>query len=338
MGTNIVLRWASAVGTSEGDLGVRYVNTSGTPIVSCVRRDLGNEFNGQIVSDVYTLTFSGTTCRISAALGAKNPWHNPTTGVTIVKDGVTENNLVIPGLTIVFSSGTGDTNSAKVTVGAYMTAGGIVTNAFNFGITANNGERAAFRVAAKNIGDRVGANASIRRLPGLYYTGSISTTHIARIGPHSSTARDQLATAGAKSMTFANWVLAGSYYTANVYIGGILCISSAIFDGSTVYEYGSGNGYSNANDGLRGLQIVFANTSVSPVGSTVVITVADGWQWVELAPDISGTAGNYQASELVLGDIDVSGVAYIWVGWSVPLGTARGSIKLWIPRVACMEV
>lgn len=340
MAVDIALRWASAAASSEGDLDERFVNVSGTPIFSCVKRDLGSEYNGQLIADVYTLTFggSGTTCYVSAALGDKNPWHNPTTGVSITADSATEHTNVIPGLVIVFSSGTGDTNSAKVTIGAYMTSGGVVTDALNFGIVANNGELESFRAAAKNVGDRDAANVFVRRLPGLYYYGDIAETHIVRIGPHSDSARDQLATANSHTITFSGWTLVGSYYTSNVYVDGTLCIASAIFDGETVYEYGSGNGYSDANDKLRGLQIIFADTDVSPVSDSVTLVVAGGWSWVQLAPDIGGTAGSFQPTELELGEVASGDTVYFWIGWAVPEGTARGAIKLWTPRIACMEV
>lgn len=343
MGADIILRWASEAGAATGNLDLRYVNTSGTPLVSCVKRDLGEgsydgQFNGQLVADVYTLTFSGTTCYVNAALGDANPWHNPTTGVAIVKDGATANSLVIGGLTMVFSAGTGDTDEAVVAVGAYLNASGVDTNALNFGIQPNDGVVYSFKAAVRNIGDRTAAGVTVYPLPAAYYTGAISTTHITRLGPHSDPARAALATAGSLSMTFDSWTDQGSYYTANVNIGGSLCIATAKFDGETIYEYGSGNGYVDATDRMKGLQVVFALTDVTPVGSTVTVVIRDGWTWAMLAEDISGIAGTYQNAEVELGDLAAGETAYLWMGWQIPEGQARGNIRLWTPRVTYMEV
>ena len=343
MGANLDLRWTSAAGSAIGSLGVRHANTSGTPIVSCVRRDLGEgsysaQFNGQYVADVYTLTFSGTTVYVNAALGDANPYHNPTTGVTIVKDDATPNDLVIGGLRIVFSSGTGDTDEAVVAVGAYLTAGGVATSALNFGAQKNDGEVYAFQATVVNSGDRTAANAVLLPLPGSYYTGAIAETHIARIGPHSDDDRAALAPAGSLAMTFDTWTNQGAYYTANINIGGSLCIATAKFDGETIYEYGSGNGYVDATDRMKGLQVVFALVSASPVGETVAIVTASGWAWAMIAESVGSSPGSYQNTSLELGDIAASESIDVWIGWQVPEGQARGSLRLWTPRIRYLEV
>jgi len=344
MGADVVLRWA-ADDSATGSLDVRWVNTSGTPLVSCVRRDLSESgypldggYNGQTVADVYTLTFSGTTCYVNADLGDANPWHNPTTGVTIVKDGSTPNDLVVPGLRLVFSAGTGDTDEAVVSVGAYLSAGGVDTSALNFGIQANDGVLVSFRAVLHNIGSSMAADLRVYPLPGAYYTGDIATTHIVRLGPHSDPDRAVLATAASKSMTFDTWTNQGSYYTANVNIGGSLCIATAKFDGETVYEHGSGNGYVDATDRLAGLQVVFAKVTADPTSDTVTVVIRDGWSWARVANDTNGSAGTFQNSELLLGDLAAGATVHLWLGWQVPEGQARGAVRLWVPRVTYMEV
>jgi hypothetical protein len=344
MGADVVLRWA-ADDSATGSLDVRYVNTSGTPLVSCVRRDLAESgyaydgaYNGAVVADVYTLTFSGTTCYVNAALGTANPYHNPTTGVTIVKDGSSPNDLVVPGLRLVFSSGTGDTDTAVVSVGAYLSVGGVATKALNFGIQRNDGELVSFRAVVHNVGSSMAADVRLVPLPGSYYTGDLADTHVVRLAGHTDPDRARLAAAGSLTLTFDTWTNQGSYYTANVNVGGGLCIATAKFDGETVYEYGSGNGYVDASDYLKGLQVVFAKTTTDPTSDTLAVVVRDGWEWAMVAADTNGNAGTYQNTELSLGDLAAGATTHCWLGWLVPEGQARGAVRLWVPRLAYMEV
>jgi hypothetical protein len=343
MAATLDLRWASQAGAATGTLGVRYYNSSGSPIDSCDRRDLGEgdydaQYNGQLVADVYTLAFtSGPQVTVTADLGAKNPYHN-TTPVSITADGATVHRDIIPGLDLVFNSGTASGNSAVVTVGAYLSTGGVDTNALNAGIVPNNGVRTAFRAAIVNTGSDTAASVQVVPVPAGYYTGSDAQTHIARLGPHSDYARAQLATAGSLAMTFDTWTNAGSYYTANVNIGGAICIATAKFDGETIYEYGSANGYIDSSDYMEGLQVVFSKVTADPTANTITITVADGWSWVTVAPDTAGSAGAFQAGPITLGDIAASGTEYCWFGITIPEGQARGAIRLWTPRVLFSEI
>jgi hypothetical protein len=343
MAVDLDIRWATQAGSATGSLGLRYYNSSGTPVQSCTRRDLGEgtysaQYNGQFVADVYVLDFTtGPNVTVTADLGSKNPYHN-LTPVSITADGATVHADIIGGVDLVFSSGTANGNQAIVTVGAYLSAGGVDTNALNFGILPNNDERVEIRAAVVNTGTDTAADVTVTPVPASYYTGTDAESIIARLGPHSTDSRAQLATATAHSMTFDTWTNQGSYYSANVNIGGSLCIATAKFDGETIYEYGSGNGYVDSSDYLKGLQVVFAKTSTSPVGKTLTVTVRDGWSWVEVAPDVAGSAGAWQSGPISLGDIAASGTTYCWFGMTIPEGQARGAIRLWTPRVRFSEI
>jgi hypothetical protein len=344
MAATLDIRWAAQAGSAVGSLGPRFYNVSGTPIASIARRDLGEgsyelgAYNGQLVADVYTLNFTtGPQVAVTADLGSKNPWHN-LTPVSIVANGSTVHYNVVPGLGIVFSSGTANGNQAVITVGAYLSAGGVDTNALNFGVTKNDGQAHTLRFAVVNTGSDTAGTVQLSALPAGYYSGTNAATTVCRIGPHSSDTRAKLAVVTSYGITFANWQSAGSYYTADVYVGGQLCIATAKFDGETIYEWGSGNGYVDASDLLKGWQIVFAKTSTSPVGNTITFVSAAGWAYVTTASDQSGAAVAYTAGPLTLGDIASGGTKYGWVAMTLPEGLARGAIRLWTPRFRFTEI
>ena len=344
MATTLDLRLATQAGSPVGSLGLRSANISGTPITSCVRRDLGEgtytlgQFNGQFVSDVYTLNFTtGPLVAVIADLGSKNPWHNATP-VAITADGVTVHSNLIGGVDLVFSAGTANGNQAVVTVGAYLSAGGVDTEALNFGITKNDSMRESIRVAVVNTGSDAAADVRLYVLPGGYYYGTDASAIICRLGPHSDESRAQMAQVASYSISYANWQNAGSYYTADVSVGGQLCIATAKFDGQTPYEYGSGNGYVDASDRLKGWQVVFAKTSTTPVGKTTTFISAQGWQWASVAADVGGAALSFSTGPVLLGSIAPSATVYAWVALTIPEGTAKGAIKLWTPRLRFMGI
>jgi hypothetical protein len=346
MAAELILRWADDKASAVGNLGLRFVNTSGTPIISCARRDLTESgydyeggFNGALIADTYSLTFNadGTLCYVAAGEGVKNPYHTPA-GIAIVDDGSTPHDAVLPGLRLVFFNGITVTNTAIVTIGAYTTAAGATTRAINFGPVKNDAEVASIKATVINIGVDQAVKCSIRPTPALYYTGTNAMTHIARLGPHSSSGRDQLAPASGLSMTFDTWTNAGPYYTANVKIGGALAIATAKFDGETIYEYGGGIGYVDAADRLKGLQVVFALTAVDPTANAIAIIVRDGWTWARLSLDVSGSPGEMQNAAVALPDLAAGESVDVWLGVAVPLGQARGAIRMWTPKIVYEEV
>lgn len=344
MAATLDLRWASQAGSAVGSLGPRLANISGTPILSCARRDLGEgtytlgQFNGQLVGDVYTLNVTtGPHVAVLADLGSKNPWHNATP-VDIVADGVTVHSNLIGGLDIVFSAGAVNGNSAVVTVGAYLSAGGVDTEALNFGVTPNDDARQTFRAAVVNTGSDTCGDVQLSVLPGGYYYGTDSASIICRIGPHSDDGRARMAQVASYAITYANWQNAGSYYTADVYVGAQLCIATAKFDGATVYEWGSANGYVDADDRLRGWQVVFAKITATPVGKTTTFISAQGWSWAQVAADVGGAANAYSTGPVLLGDIAPAATVYVWCAVTIPEGTAKGAIKLWTPRLRFMGI
>lgn len=344
MGAELDLRWASQASSSVGSLGVRFYNSSGTPVVSADRRDLGEgsyvlgQYNGQLIADTYTLDFTtGPQVAVTAGMGSKNPWHNATP-VSITADDATVHYGIIPGLGLVFSSGTANGNQAIVTVGAYLSSGGVDTNALNFGTLYNDGERTAFRAAVVNSGDATAGTVQLIPLPAGYYYGTDAESIICRVGPHSSDTRAKMAQVTSYTITFDTWTNQGSYYTANVNVGGSLCIATAKFDGETVYEYGSGNGYVDATDRLKGWQIVFAKTSTDPTAKTLTFVSAEGWTYATVAEDSDGAAISFGAGPLNLGDIDPTDAVYCWLATTLPEGLSKGAMRLWTPRFRFTEI
>lgn len=327
---DIEYRYPAASGSATGNLRFRFENTSGTPIVSAVALD-----NGQGVAGVYSLTFNSPadTVDVVADDGSKNPNH--ATGVAIVADDVTVNYGVILGVGIVVSSTFGDGNTAKVSIGAYMTAAGATTDQLNSGIVESGEEDPdEIKIAAVNTGDRDAADCEVAPLPGFYWTPAAARAFVLRIDNHSLEAREALAQTGTKTITFANW--AAGPKTADVYVGGSLCIASAIFDGSTRYEYGAGNGYVDATDLLKGLSIVFQDQSSDPTSTTITLKIdGDSYAWAEVAPDVSGQAGTWSPDPITLtesgegvGIITQGGESLFWYRWSPPASAVVGDLRL----------
>lgn len=324
MSANIVFRDASAPSDPDASLGLRYENTVSTPLSAVTL--LGN---GEEVAGVYTLVFTNNAGVISVDVTAEDP-KNPYagTGKPFTDDGVTENKDVIPGLSIV-GSGTIDTgHTAVVSIGALMATDGSTTARFNAGIIDAGSTTTGFRVAAVNVGSEDAALATVRALPGFWWTPSSAGDFVKEIAPHTDSVREVLAAPGTYTITFQNWTdgtgAKAGYKIADIYVNGSLCVAGAMFDGTTRYQYGQAD-YVDASDLLAGLSIVLQNTTADPTAQTITLIVTDSDQWVEFADDNSGSPGTYGAGPLTItepgqpsGVVTVSGTAYFWVRYSLP--------------------
>jgi hypothetical protein len=337
MSASLILRNAADVGNPVGNLNLRYVNVVNTPIVSATFMDSGAE-----VADVYVLTFTvsgGVSCVLSG-LNAKNPQYNRTvTG--LVADGSTPNTDLVRGVSIVLSASLATGWQAKLSIGAKMDGSGNVTQILDLDVVQAGTNTAGARVAAENIGDAPAQNCAAYALPGLTYSGTGYDTIIKKIAPHSETARHKMASTGTLVLTFANWATGGGgKKIADVKVGGVTCITGAIFDGTTVYQYGSGNGYNDSTDLLAGLQLILANTTVDPTGMTITVVVSADYTWWQFAPDSSGSPGTYANQDLTLteagqttGTILAGGAAFFWVRAAVPSAAAAGAMRMELPRL-----
>jgi len=334
MAVDLVFRYPAAAGTAVGNLDLRFVNLSGTPIVSATL-----DGTNQGIPDQYDLTFNvngGVTVDVVCASSPKNPYE--TTGVAVTADGVTPNYGIVPEAAIVVSALVADQDQARVTMGAYMTALAAVTDILNMGIVEANSISTEQRIAAVNTGADDAAETDIIALPGLYWTPSSARSIVQEIDNHSSESRQRLATSGTKTITFANWgddPGGSGKKKADVYVGGQLCIESALFDGETRYEYGV-TGYVNASDLLRGLSIILRDTTTDPTAITISLIVdALSYQWLELAPDLSGAAGDWTSDAVTLtedgqnaGIVRAGQLAHFWSRWNLPASASLGAIRL----------
>lgn len=343
MSVDLTFRYGPAAGTAQGNLRLQTYNVSGTPLVSGTFGAAGQE-----IADTYDLTFTsagGVTVDVDCGSPLKNP--NQATGVAVVADGVTVNWNVILGVGLVISAGVATGNEARVTVGAYMTAGGLVTDVLNVGTTEGGSSSPSVQIAAVVAGASDASEVSVRPLPGFYFTPYNARSFVALIDNHSSVGREVLAPSGTLTITFTNWGDAGGgKKKADVMVGGQLAILGAIFDNATRYEYGSGNGYVDATDRLRGLALVLVDTTADPTAMTVSLVVdGDHAAYAELAEDLSGAPGTFASAPLTLtesgqgaGIITSGAAAYFWFRWNLPAAATRGAMRLWSLRARGMEV
>jgi hypothetical protein len=329
---DIELRYPAASGSAIGNLSFRFENLTGSPIASATHLD-----NGQGIGGSYTLTFNvngGVTVDVVAQDGSKNPNH--ATGLSVTADDVTVNYGIILGVGIVVASTVADGNQSRVSLGAYMDGGGSVTRMLNSGIVESGVEDPSeIEIAAVNIGSRDGAECVAIALPGFYFTPAGARTFILQIDNHTSPSREKLANSGTYTITYQNWD--GPSKTADVYVNGGLAIASAIFDGTTRYQYGAGNGYVDGNDRLRGLSIVFQNQSSDPTSETHTLIVdGDSFEWNELAQDGGGAPGETWTTDGITltesgegtGIITSSGEVPFWSRWSPPDSASLGNLRL----------
>ena len=332
MSADLVLRDAAGPMDPNSNLQIRVENTINTPVVSAVYTG-----DGRAIADDYTLDFTvsgSVTATVSCGSGDKNPYQD-LTGKLVVADGSTEVTELIPGVTLVLDASVATGWQAKISLGDLMDTSGGTTSRLVFGVTEVGTESTARRLAVTNVGSDSAQESVIDALPGSWYEGSVE--FIKSILNHSAPAREKLAVPGDYTITFQNWADGtGSnlgYKTADVLVNGSVAIATAVFDGSTVYEYGSSNGYDDSADLLKGLQLVLAQTTDDPSSASVTLHVMRGYDWVEFADDVSGSPGTYAQGPLTLtesgqisGAITAGGIAYAWVKLVMPSSAAVGPI------------
>jgi len=337
----------SHLADAKGRLTWRHVNILNAPVVSSTWLA-----NGAAVADVYELVFnksgSVVSCTVTALIhGAKNP-HQNLSGIVVTADGSTVNNVVVPGVGLVFSAATDTGWKARISVGNFLNDDGSYERFFGYGIVEEGATSTSQRVAVRNIGADDAANTAVYSCPGLHWSGTNATQIVKRIGPHTNVARHKLATPGTYSITFADFKddPGGSgKKICDVIVNGNLAINDALMDGATVYQYGVA-GYDDASDRLRGLHIVLQDTTLNPVGITVTLVVASsGYTYVQFAADAGGSPGPYAYQDLTLtesgkptGTITSGGAAFFWHRLAPPEGAGPGAIRAAIPRIRCLSI
>ncbi len=321
MSSDLVLRATVDDTSADGDLDIRFENTTGTPIVSAALTGDGTDHPGQYV---LTFTNSGGVTVAIAAETTKNPY-NGVASVSITADGVTVNEAGLP-CALVVSAGVLTNHEATITIGDRLDGSAVITDYLNAGVTLAGASQAGVRVSAVNVGADDGAACKIVPCPGFHVTGTGCDTYVHTLDNHTSESREQLALPGDFAMTYVDWASA-SPCTADIYIDGDLAIAGAKFDGTTRYQHGSANGYSDANDKLLGLSIIFANVGSDPSALTHTIKVRNGYSWVQYASDSSGSPGTWGTAGASLtltesgepsGTITSGGKVIFWARVTVP--------------------
>lgn len=322
MSAELMLRDPDNATSPDGDLLFRFENTVNTPIISIAWRG-----NGQAVAGTYLLEFTknGSVSVDVTGQGqgstSRNPWADRT-GLPVVADDATENEDLVPGLGIVVDSSTDTAWEAKITISNILSGAAAETEVLEFEVVTAGGVSSGRRIACRNIGSEISQGTTMYALPGFYYDGSGAEEFIEKLVNHSSTARHKLAPKATFVITFADWKLDGGTgkYTADVYVGANKAVEDAQFDGLTQYEYGVAE-YDDGNDYLTGLGIILPDTTNDPTSSAITVKVREGWQWVEFAPDVSGSPGTYATGDEVLGDIDPADHEFFWTRVNVPGAT-----------------
>lgn len=330
MSSEIIFRDAASPADPDANLLMRFENTVNTPFVDVEYLDDGEAF-----CDFYTVAATSGSAVDVTSEDTKNEVVG--TGISVTADGSTWNYGVIPGCRIKFSVSLANGWTGVIGIGCLVSSGGALTDRFNVGIVQAGTNSTQRRIVCVNVGSETSAETAIHALPGLFIEDG-AQPWVTRIAQHTDVARHASATPGTYVLTWGDYVSA-SPDTADLYVnkdggGAVLCIEDAKLDGTTVYQHGSGNGYSDANDALPGMQIILAANG-NPTAQTYDVEVREGYAYVELAPDVTGSPGTWQAPPLTItesgetaGTITASGLAYFWFRLNLPAGATPGDRRL----------
>lgn len=328
MASEIQFRDATAPTDPDASLQSRFENTINSPIISISWLD-----NGEAIAGDYTVAATGAATVNITPEDAKN--EHGQTGKTVVADDATVNKDVVPGVGIVFSSSLANGWTAKVSVGAFMAGDGSTARRFNVGTVEADDISTQRRIAARNVGSEDSSDTEVYSLPGLYIGGADVDEYVEWVKNHTDPARHALATEGDYVLTMDDFQSA-TPDTCDLWVnkdggGAVKCIEDMKLDG-TLYQYGV-PGYIDGNDALPGMQIAFYDNG-DPTSKTFTIYVREGDDWVEFAPDSTGSPGTWQASPLTLtelgettGTITASGHAFFWTRVNIPSSAAPGDMR-----------
>ena len=328
MSSEIQFRDASTPTDPDASLLSRFENTINLPIIS-----ISWLADGAAIAGDYTIAATGAATVNVVPEDPKN--EHAATGKTVIANGSTVNKDVLPGVGIVFSASMLNGWTAKVSVGALMATDGSTARRFNVG-TIEAGDLSAQRqIAARNVGTEDSSETEVYALPGFFISGSGVEVYVKFIKNHSDPARHSLAIPGDYVLTWADFI-AGTPDTADLLVnkdgaGANKCIEDAKLD-ETMYQYGVA-GYIDGGDFLPGMAIAHLDNG-DPTAKTFTIHVREGDDWVEFAPDSSGSPGTWQSGPLTLtqsgevsGVIKAGGHALFWIRLNIPDSASPGDMR-----------
>ena len=329
MASTIQFRDATAPTDPDASLQGRFENTISAPINSISWLDDG----GAIAGD-YTVAATGASTVNITCSDPKN--EHVQTGKTVVADDATVNKDVVPGVGIVFSSSLASGWTAKVSIGGFMAGDGSVARRLNVGTIEAGNMSTQRRIAAVNVGSESSSDTEVYALPGIFIEGVDVEDWIKFIKNHTDPSRHALATPGDYELSFSDYQ-SGSPDTCDVNVdkdggGANKAIEDADMD-ETMYQYGV-TGYIDGGDYLPGMSIALLDNG-DPSAKTFMVYVREGDDWIEFAPDVTGSPGTWQSGPLTLtesgetsGTITSSGYAYFWVRVNVPGSASPGDMRL----------
>lgn len=314
------------------DSAVRITNDSGTVLVSGT-----DQGNGEAISDEYNLTLSavsgGTGTITVGTLSPNNPYKGRVrTGVAL--DGTTIRRDVVPGVGLVFSASGVNTNTATVKVGVYLGT----FDAFGVGAGVPS---AGTRHKVVNDGSGAVSDAKVRLLVQAVLVKKTGNA-LAYVRPFAEGATEKQAGGGStRTMPYAISVINVSGSGVNKI--GDLQVDGATLGAGTILDLQTGTLVSGT--GLKAVSPSYAYriTSGPLTGTEFALDAAVGSgdtanvlifpsRYVQIAPDVSGSAGTYGTVDVTLtqsgqsaGVIQPSGEAFYWVRVLVPSGAGSES-------------
>jgi hypothetical protein len=328
-----MLRDAAGPTDPDFDLLLRWENTVNTPITSATF-----PHHGGAVAGAYTLiAASGSTIDITAD-DPKNELVG--TGITVVADGSTVNNLGFA--LVVFSASLATGWTGKISLGALMAGDGSTSPRFDVGVVESGQTSTQRKITATNVGTETSSSSEIYSLPGFLLEGAGLEDYILKLKNHSDPARHDIAIPGDFVITFEDFQT-GPPDTADVKVDGVVAIEDAELN-ETLYEYGV-DGYIDGADKLKGLGIAFVDAPGDPTSKTFDLHVRSSFAWYEFAPDVAGSPGTWISGPLTLtesgqvsGVVTPSGAVNLWVRATVPGSADPGDMRLHNYRVRGLTV
>jgi len=345
MSANLVIRDFAGRADSDGNLQYRWENTSNAPIAD--GSDVTWLGDGRATADQYTLEFlnGAPATLVKVTCNSKNEAYSASKSVTCDNGaGDTINKDIVPGVGLIFDPATTTGWKCVVSTGAYMDGSGNMSERLDFGVVEADTDTSLsyFAVSVENIGADDAQNCELISLPGCYHD---DTTFIYSFDNHTTDAYDKLGTTivGDHTLSFTDRQgPVGGFYNYDVYVDDPTCsvaanlaITNAVFDGSTVYQYGV-SGYDDSLDLLAGFGICFHDIATNPVGTDINFTIYDGSTWVMMsAADAGGSpTGGYSNSDLTLteigetaGTITAGGYAKAFFYIDLPSAAAIGDMR-----------
>lgn len=311
--------WQSAV--------LRFANVGGTPIVSAVQNS-----DGQMIADEYTLTLSavgGGTATVTVATSTPNNPYNGKVVTGVPLDGVTGVKNVVPGATIVFSSGGANGNSANVFGGVYL---GVFDSAGVDAGTPSDG----VRHQVTNDGDGDVSDAKARLLTQAIQVKKTGTV-FDFVRQYAEGATEKVAGGGStRTMPYALKVISvtgsGSAKVGTLQVDGVTVAADFIVDLTTgtlhsgvgLKAISPGYPYRFVDGPLEGVEFAISSLCATNDIANVLIFPS---RFIQIAPDIAGSEGDYDTVDVPLtqsgqadGVINAGQVAYYWFRTNVPVG------------------